>query len=75
MKLSFWQKVLAWLVEQIAPRLIAAALAKVEVDDIVASVTPFIRRIVNKIPTAYHASLKTLLEKVGEFFKDLAAKI
>ena len=75
MKLNFWQKFLAWLVEWILPKVLAMALAKIKVDEIIAAVTPFIQRIVNKIPTAFHASLKDLLAKLGDFFSSLAKQI
>jgi len=75
MKLNLGQKLLAWLVETFAPGLLAKAISSIKVDDIVAFVLPFVKRIVAKVPTGFRPQLKELLSKLSEFFGDLAEEI
>jgi len=75
MKLNFWQKILAWLLESILPGLIGKALAAIRVDDIVAGIRPWIKRVVEQIPQGFRPQLKDLLAKVGAFFVGLSEEI
>jgi hypothetical protein len=74
-KLSWWQKIVVSLIESIGPGLVAAALATLKVDEVVAAVKPWVAKVVAKIPAGFRPQMRELLGKLSEFFAQLKNEI